>query len=480
MKEFDLIVIGGGTAGMSAAMMARSYGVERVAIAEYKNLGGVCMNEGCMPTKTLVRSAEIAKLVQRAREFGIEIGDAKVDFEAVFARKDRILKDILDQSATLSRMNITWLKGWAKFLDNRTIELDGERYRAGHFVLATGAVPKEPPIPGLKETGYWTNREALAPPRQPRHLICIGGGPENAEFGQIYHRLGTEVTILEGRDRLIPTEDEEIAEELQAFFEREGIHVLTGAKILKVERAGDRKVVTIELQGKQQEIRGDEILLATGRRPVVEGLGLENAGVEYDPKTGIKVDEYLRTTAPNIWGGGDSNGSPMLAHRSSYDGEIIALNAFKGANRKVDYTALPWAIFTDPPIGHVGLTESQAREKGHQVKVGRYRYKDVGRAIVNGNEEGFCKLVVDAETEKLLGAHIIGEHADDIVHEAVLCMTSASSVRLLEDITSIHIHPTLSEVIARAAEDVPREAPHVEVSGIPRTASTARTKGGQR
>lgn len=433
-----------------------------------------------MPTKTLVRSAEIAKLVSRAREFGIQVDGFKVDFPAVFARKDRILDDILDQEVTLRKMEITWLRGWARFIDRHTVDVNGDRYRAEQVVIATGSVPKEPPIPGLKEAGFWSNRQALSPPRQPNRLLCIGGGPENVEFAQIYHRLGTEVTILEAKDRLVALEDEEVSEELQALFEREGIHVLTDVKILEVRREGEDKVVTVEDRGRVREIRGDEILLSTGRRPVVEGMGLEAAGVEYDPKTGIKVDEFLCTTAPNIWGAGDSNGAPMLAHKSSYDGELIALNAFKGARLKADYSALPWAIFTDPPIGHVGLTEGQAREQGYRVKVGRYRYTDVGKAIANGNEEGFCKLVVDAETDQLLGAHLIGEHADDIIHEAVLCMTSGSSVRLLEDITSTHIHPTLSEVIARAAEDVPREAPAIELDGVPCTASTARNKGGQR
>lgn len=439
------------------------------------------MNRGCMPTKTLVRSAEIAKLVKRAQEFGIEVGDVGVNFEAVFARKQRILDYILDQEETLKKMEIDWLRGRAKFLDNHTIELNGERYQAEHFVLATGSVPKEPPIPGLKEAGFWTNRQALKPSHQPKHMVCIGGGPESAEFGQIYHRLGTEVTVLEAKDHIVSTEDEEVSEELEAIFTREGIHVLTGVKILKVERDGEEKVVTIEHQGKQREIRGDEILLSTGRRPVVDGLGLENAGVAFDAKRGIQVDEYLRTTAPNIWGAGDSNGSPMLAHRAGYDGEILALNAFKGANRKADYTALPWAIFTDPPIGHVGLTEAQAREQGYRVKTGMYRYTDVGKAIAMSAEEGFCKLVVDAETEKLLGAHIIGEHADDIIHEAVLTMTSGKSVRLLEDITSTHIHPTLSEIMARAAEDVPKEAPQEEEAKEQRrgVASQARHKGGQ-
>lgn len=434
-----------------------------------------------MPTKTLVRSSEVAHLVKRAKEFGIDVGDAKVDFEAVFKRKDRILNYILDQEETIQKMNIPWLKGWARFIDNHTVELGGERYRAEHFVIATGSVPKEPPIPGLKEAGFWTNREALLPPRQPKHLICIGGGPENAEFGQIYHRLGTEVTILEVKDRLVALEDEAVSGELEAIFAREGIHVLTGVKILRVESNGQGKVVTLEANGKTRQVRGDEILLSTGRQPVVAGLGLENAGVEYDPKQGLKVDAYLRTSAPNIWGAGDSNGAPMLAHRASYDGELIALNAFKGANKKADYSALPWAIFTDPPIGHVGLTEAQACEQGLGVKIGRYRYAEVGKAIANGNEEGFCKLVVDAETEKLLGAHIIGDHADDIIHEAVLCMRAGVTVRLLEDLTSTHIHPTLSEVIARAAEDVPRKAPAAEKEAdIPQfLAAQAKHKGGQ-
>lgn len=439
------------------------------------------MNRGCMPTKTLVRSAEIAKLVKRAREFGIEVGDVSVSFDAVFARKERILNFILDQEETLRKAGIAWLRGWATFVDNHTIEVNGVRYRAENFVIATGSVPKEPPIPGLKEVGFWTNREALKPPRQPKHLICIGGGPENAEFGQIYHRLGSEVTLIEAKDRLVSLEDEEVSEELEGIFAREGIHVLTGVTVVKIERDGDEKVITIQHQGKERTIRGDEILLSTGRRPVVEGMGLENTGVEFDAKRGVHVDEYLRTTVAHIWGAGDSSGSPMLAHRASYDGELIALNAFKGANRKADYSAMPWAIFTDPPIGRVGITEAQAREQGFMVKTGFYRYADVGKAIAMGAEEGFCKLVVDGATDRLLGAHIIGEHADDIIHEALLCMTSGKTVRLLEDLTSTHIHPTLSEVIARAAEDVPKviAEPNDDAKKPSGMASQARHKGGQ-
>ncbi|MNS40170.1 Mercuric reductase [compost metagenome] len=414
------------------------------------------MNVGCMPTKTLVRSSEVAHLVKRAKEFGIEVGEITVNFEAVFARKQRILDYILDQEETLKKKDITWLRGWAKFIDNHTIELNGEQYRAEHFVIATGSAAIVPPIPGLKEAGFWRNEEALSPPFKPQRLICIGGGPENAELGQVYHRLGVEVTIIQHRDRLVPMEDHEVSEELKAIFEREGIQVLTSANVTQVRLDDNERVVSVEVDGRREELRADAILVATGRRPVVEGMGLENAGVAYDLKQGIRVDEYLRTTAPNIWGAGDSSGSPMLAHRAGYDAELIALNAFKGANKKADYTPLPWAIFTDPPIGHVGLTEAQAREKGYQVKTGIYRYTDIGKAIAMGEEEGFCKLVVDGATDNLLGAHIIGAHGDDIVHEAVLTMTSGSTVRLLEDLKSTHIHPTLSEIIARAAEDVPK------------------------
>ncbi len=391
---------------------------------------------------------------ERAAEFGVRGVDPAalwLDLPAVVARKDRIVQGIIDgiYGWVNPSPNVTLIRGRAEFTSPVDLRVDGRTITARQSIIATGARTADIEIPGLVETGYLTNYEALQLQRVPSSLIVIGAGYVGVEFAQMFGRFGTKVTLLSRSSRIMKHEEPELSERLAGMLIAEGIDVRVGAEGIQAERAGTGKRVMAAIGGQVQAFQAEEILFAGGRVPRVDGLGLEEAGVKIDP-AGVHVSDQLRTTAPNIWSLGDVNGGAMFTHRATYDGPLAALNAVKGAGRTVDYRAVPRAVFTEPALASVGLTEREALAAGHEVKTGVSYFADSGRAKAIGQTEGLIKLVADAVTGELLGGHILSAHADLLIHQVVTAMHGRGTAESIY--RAIHIHPTLSEMVKEAAK----------------------------
>lgn len=404
----------------------------------------------------MIRSAEIAQLGRRFPEFGIAAVPVIPDFKAVFDRKDRIVESLSGGEQSLAEQGVDFLHTRARFTSPHRVITDNGEIEAAKFIIASGSVPSVPSIPGLARTGYWTSDDALFPKRQPRQMIIIGGSAVGCELAQIYARLGTAVTIIEMLPQLIGNEDPEIAAILREAFLAENIEIILGAAVTHVSGAADGgKTVRYEADGRSAVISTDEILVATGRRPQLEGLNLPAAGIEANDGM-LAVDSWLRTSQPHIWACGDVTGEPMLAHIASCEGEIAGHNATteKPNWQQADFRTVPRAVFTDPPIASVGVSEAAARARGHDVVVGRYPYSELGRAVAMGETWGTVKLVADRQTGKLLGGSIIGAGADMLIHEAVIAIGSDLKVDALARPRALHIHPTISEAAGWAAGEM--------------------------
>ncbi len=442
---FDLVVIGAGAAGSTIAAEARAMGA-RVALIEQWKVGGTCLNAGCDPTKTLVRSAEVLHLAQTAARYGIVVDGARADWPAIRARVETVIDTIRggDGDANIRRSGIVLFKGHARFRSPHEIAVDGELIRAERVVIATGARSVVPPIPGLAEAGFITNVEAVALDRLPRSLAILGGGVVATEFAQIFGRLGVAVTMLNRRERILPREEPELTEALQEVLRREGIRIENGVRARRIERDGALARIALERDGAPVDCAAETILLATGRAPEVRDLGLEAAGVASSP-AGIAVDATLRTTAPNIWAAGDviAGGYPFT-HVADYQARVVAYNVLgRGRPREVDYAAVPWGVFTDPELGRVGQTEAEARAAGCDVKVATTHFRDIARGITAGETDGLVKLVADRVTGRLLGAHILGARGAELLGEAALAIRLRLPVGAIAD--TLHAYPTLSE-----------------------------------
>lgn len=410
------------------------------------------MNTGCIPTKTLVRSAEIIHAARTAERFGARVPTVEVDFAAIMARKDRIVGEIILRMETAVRSNpqMRVVMGDARFRSSTEVEADGEVLRAPKMLIAAGSHPIVPPIPGLEAARYVTSNEIVDLREFPRRLAVIGGGAVACEYAQIFRRFGSEVTMLVRGDRLIRREDAEVAEVLAEAFREEGIRVAFGARVERVEPTpSGQRVVARTGGGEELSVDADNILVAVGRAPSLEGLALEKAGVEHDHR-GVKVDRYMRTTAPNIWAAGDCTGGLMFTHVAVFEGGRAASNAL-GGQFEVDEFAAPRAIFTDPEVAGVGLSEDEALARGYRVKVGKQPLSSVGRARVMEDTRGFIKFVLNAEDDSILGCHVIAPHGAEVIHPAIVAMNAPG--RSLDPIfSSIFIHPTLTEGLQSAAE----------------------------
>ena len=412
------------------------------------------MNEGCIPTKTLLRSAEVMHLVKaRAHEFGVRGVDPHAitfDLPAAVARKDAIIQGIIDgiYTALKRNTNITFITGRAELTSPVDIRVDGKRFSAGKIILAVGSQPAPTNIPGLEEAGYITNYEALSLEKLPASMIVIGAGYEGVEFAQMYARFGTKVTLLGRAPRVMPGAEPELSERLGEILRAEGVDLHTSTVAVRAGIQNGQRFVIARSGDVEQRFEAEVFLKVTGRIARLTGLGLEQAGVQVMGDF-VKVDEQLRTTAANIWSIGDANGGYMFTHRATYDGPYAALNSVRGLDKAVDYRVVPWAVFTEPALASVGLTEEQARREGYEVKVGKAFFAHSGRAKAIGQTEGLVKLVADARTGELLGAHILGPHADILIHEVVTAMYNHGTAEAVAK--SIHIHPTLPEVVKSAA-----------------------------
>jgi pyruvate/2-oxoglutarate dehydrogenase complex dihydrolipoamide dehydrogenase (E3) component len=446
-ERFDVVVIGGGGTGSEVAYRLARRSNLRVALAERDRLGGECTNDGCVPTKVMLRSAKIAQMARDAERFGVQIPTVEVDFRAVRQRA----RDVVDHQTRegprpFERLGITLFLQEARLAGARRVELaDGTEVEAGHVVLTTGTTPTVPPVPGLAEGPYWTNREAIwKPDGPPRSLAVIGAGAVGIEFAQIYARCGTRVTVIEVLPQVMPGEDHDVAAAIAPVLEAGGIRLLAGTTLERAEHDG--RGWRLRTAG-GETLETDELLVAAGRRPVFDVHDLAAAGVELDETGRPVLSDTLRTTARNVWVAGDATGDLLFTHVGSYEAGIVVDDVL-GTPRRRDYRVVPRVTFCDPEVASVGLTEQQAMNAGHRVRTANVPLSANERSLIDGRPEGLVKLVADAGTGELLGGHVVGEDAGTMIHEIVAAMAGGLAPSTVGE--AIHAYPTFSESVAGA------------------------------
>jgi dihydrolipoamide dehydrogenase len=482
--DVDVIVIGGGPGGYPAAIKAAQLGGKVVCI-DFDRAGGTCLNWGCIPTKTIIGSVAALDQAKHAADFGLTLGEVGYDFDKVMARKDKVVNTLVGGVEYLLKKNkVRFIGGKGKLIDAHTVEAtahDGtvEKITTASIILATGSVPAALPIPGLDQggadsdvfidnrearkrrgegklgsTAIWTSNEAVSPTALPKRLAVMGSGAVGTEFAYAYRGLGAEVTLIELMPTILPTIDPEISGELHKLLTKSGIKIMTSTKVVAIDVAG-RKLKYVSEKDGDGELEFDKLLVAVGRAPYTNGLGLENAGIAMDRRK-IIADSFLRTNVPNIYAIGDAAGGG-LAHVATREGEVAAENAM-GHNVEMDRRAIPACVYTEPEIAVTGLTEKEAREQGYDVKVGKFTFKALGKAMAINENVGMVKIVTDAKYGEILGAHIVGPHATDLIHEVCVSIKLESTIEEL--MHTIHGHPTLSEAVMEAAQDVKGESVH--------------------
>jgi pyruvate/2-oxoglutarate dehydrogenase complex dihydrolipoamide dehydrogenase (E3) component len=444
---YDAIIIGAGQAGPPLAGRLTASGM-KVALIERKLIGGTCVNTGCTPTKTLVASAKSAHEARRAGEYGVKIaGSISVDLKQVRARKDAVV--------TNSRSHLTaWLEamagckifeGHARFEAEDSVRVGDQSLKSGRIFINVGARPRIPRLGGLDAIPYLTSSSILELERIPEHLIVVGGSYIGLEFAQMYRRFGSQVTVIEMAPRLVPKEDADVCDAIHTIFESEGITIRTDAECIRFHRRGQEIIAEARCMVGAPEIAGSHVLLATGRRPNTDDLSLEQAGIAMDDNGYIIVDDELRTSVPGIWALGDCNGKGGFTHTSYNDFEIAAENLLDHATRRVSDRIACYALYIDPPLGRVGMTEAQARATGRKIRVGSRPMTRVSRALEKGETQGFMKVIVDSESQAILGANILGVGGDEAIHSVLDVMAAKAPYTTLQH--TVHIHPTVSELI---------------------------------
>lgn len=450
-ERVDLIVIGAGQAGPSFAVRMAKAG-RRVVLIEKERLGGTCVNNGCIPTKTLVASARVAHLARRAADFGVETGDVRVDMAAVKARKDAVVQQSRDNLANWigGTAGLELIIGEARFDGPNTVEAADRRFEADQIVINVGGSPIVPDWPGLAGAPFLTNREMMDLDRLPEHLIVVGGSYIGLEFAQMYRRFGSKVTVVEYADRLIAREDVDVCAAVMSRLQEEGVQFHLNARDFSVEAIGSQARLTIQSNGATVTTDPGALLLAMGRRPNVAGLNLESAGVALDSRGYIAVGDDLQTTAKGIYALGDVNGRGAFTHTSYNDYEILAANLLDGESRGVNNRLVAYALFTDPPLARVGLSDREAMALGRGVLRSVLPMTRVGRARERGETTGFMKVLVDPQTERFLGATLFCIEADEILHTFIHAMSADVPYRAIA--RAVPIHPTVSELIPTLLE----------------------------
>ena len=453
--RYDAIVIGSGQAAPSLAVRLAEAGM-KTALVEREHLGGTCVNDGCIPTKTLVASARAAHVARRAADYGVGVGPVSVDMKAVKARKDAVVKQSIDGLdkwiAGTKNLSLVW--GDARFTGPHAIEVNGEMLEAPKIFINVGARPVLPSWKGIGDVPVLNNTSMMAVDTLPEHLLVVGGSYIGLEFAQMYRRFGAQVTVLEFGDRLIAREDPEVSAEIQRILEREGVAFHFSVKDAAVARgAGGSGVrVVVDPAGQALAIEGSHLLAAIGRRPNTDSLGLDKAGIATDARGFITVDETLSTSVPGVWALGDVNGRGAFTHTSYNDFQIVAGNLLDGETRRVGDRIPIYALFIDPPLGRVGMSEAEVRARGKPALVGVMPMTRVGRARERGETQGFMKVLVDAESERILGASLLCIEGDEIVHMLLAAMAGDLSYKVIE--RAVHIHPTVSELIPTLLESL--------------------------
>jgi pyruvate/2-oxoglutarate dehydrogenase complex dihydrolipoamide dehydrogenase (E3) component len=449
---FDVVTIGGGSAGLIAASFAAGLGA-RAALVEKAQLGGECLWTGCVPSKALLHAAAVANTIRHATESGIDAGPVAREQTHGSLRYVREARGKVKEASASDRMlrslGVEIFYAAGRFNSRREFQCGDDLLRARHFIIATGSRPRVPEILGLSETGYLTNTTIFDLPEPPDSMIVLGGGPIGVEMAQAFARLGSRVTLLQRGPRLLPRDDAELVEILERRLREEGVDVRLGTEVSRVDRAPEGARVSVRTGGRNGTVTASVLLVAAGRRPNIEGLGLEEAGVVTD-QHGIRVDSRLRTSAPNIWACGDVVGWPQFSHAAEYAAKVAVQNVFFPVRARVHFDRVPWTTFTDPELAHLGLTEAEAREQGERIEVFRYPFSRDDRALVDGAPLGLVKLVARAGRGRLLGAHILGPRAGELIQEPVVAIDRGLSVRHLANM--IHVYPTLSMAVQRAAK----------------------------
>ncbi len=442
--KYDAIIIGSGQAGnpMAATLADKGW---TVAIIEKANLGGTCINTGCTPTKTMVHRAQVAHYARHADRWGVVTHDVSVDLAKIVAQKDRLVQSRRDlqQKGIDQRPNLHLYRGKAQFTGPHTVQVGDQSLEGERIFINTGARALIPPIAGLDAVAYLTNESIMQLTEVPEHLVVLGGGYIGLEFGQMFARFGSRVTIIQSAGQIVPREDPEVAAELQRALEAEGIQFLFNADTSKVENKNGGVALTVKHAGGTLTIDGSHLLVATGRRPNTEDLGLAKAGVQTNQDGSVKVNGKLETNVPGIWALGDVKGGPAFTHISYNDFQIVYANLIEGKDLTIDHRLVPYCVFTDPQLGGVGLTEREARAKGYKLKIGTVPMSRVARAYERDETAGLMKLVVDATNDRILGATILSGDGGETVHVLYTLMLADIPYTLLKG--AVYIHPTWAE-----------------------------------
>jgi pyruvate/2-oxoglutarate dehydrogenase complex dihydrolipoamide dehydrogenase (E3) component len=454
MPSYDAIIIGTGQAGPALTRRLAAAGWN-VAIMERKLFGGTCVNTGCTPTKTLVASAYAAHVARRAADYGVKIeGAINVDMKAVKARKDAVVAPSHNgvERSLKTLKGCTVYEGHARFTAEKKVVVNGIELTADRIFINVGARALVPPIPGLEQVSYLTNSSMMDIDFLPPHLVILGGSYIGLEFAQMYRRFGSKVTLIEQAPRLIAREDEDVSQAIADFLGEEGIDLRLNSKVVGVEKQGNFIAVKVEAGGNASQVVGTHLLLAVGRRPNTDDLGLDKAAIAIDAHGYIQVDDQLRTNVPTIWAMGDCNGRGAFTHTSWNDFEIVAANLLDKDNRRVSDRITAYALYTDPPLGRAGLTEAQVRKSGKPALIATMAMEDVSRAFERGETKGFMKILVDRESKQILGASLLGLSGDEVIHCILDAMYAKAPYTVLQ--RAMHIHPTVSEFIPAMLEDL--------------------------
>jgi dihydrolipoamide dehydrogenase len=459
MASYDVIFIGGGPAGYVGAIRCAQLGFS-TAVVEKEGLGGTCVLWGCIPAKALLESSFIANRVKHAADFGVNVGEVKTDYNVAMKRSRAVSTQNSKGVEFLFKKNkITWIKGTATLAGKNAVSVktaDGkdERHDAKKaIIIATGSRVRGLPQAGLElnKTTIISSDEALILEKAPKSIVIVGAGAVGCEFADVFNAFGSQVTLIDVMPNVLPLEDTDASKEVERAFKKRGITILTGAKISNVKAAKDSVSMTVEAGGQKNDVKADIVLVAAGRAPVTENIGLKEQGVQLTERGFIKINEHMETTAKGIYAIGDVAGPPMLAHKGEREGIVLAEYLAGKGGHGMDYNNIPNATYCHPEVASIGLTEQQCKDKKLDYKVGKFPFMASGRARTSGETEGFVKIIRDAKYGEILGAHIVGSHATEMIHELVVARTNEFTVEEVE--LAIHAHPTLSEAISEAALD---------------------------
>ena len=467
MATFDVIFLGGGPAGYVGAIRCAQLGLN-AAVIEREGLGGTCVLWGCIPAKALLEAANLATRVSHAAEFGVGVGEVKLDFGVAMKRsRDVSIRNSKGVEFLFKKNKVTWIKGTGTLAPNKSVKVtmaDGksETHSATKaVVISTGSRVRGLPQAGLElnKTTVISSDEALVLEKAPKSIAIVGAGAVGCEFADVFHAFGSKVSLIEAMPRILPLEDEDSSAEVQRSFKKRGMDVMAGAKLTGAKIGKDSVTLTVEVQGAKQEIVADRVLVATGRATNVENIGLKEAGVQLTDRGFIKINERMETSAKGLYAIGDVAGPPMLAHKGEREGMIVAEVIAGKPFHPLSYGNIPNATYCHPEVASIGMTEAQVKEKKIDYKVGKFPYSANGRARTSGETEGFVKIIRDAKYGEILGAHIVGAHATELIHELAVARENEFTVEEIE--LAIHAHPTLSESIAEAVLDSLGRAIHI-------------------